>query len=76
MAANIVMLEAWRVLTDVVLEQAMSRAMLDGVPEGSEGLNEAGFERRTGFAVERRWGGKTAGWQRPGSLDGFPRRAT
>jgi 2-oxoglutarate ferredoxin oxidoreductase subunit beta len=43
--ANIVMLGALTALTDVVSREAMRRAVLDSVPEGTEELNERAFEQ-------------------------------
>ncbi len=43
--ANIVMLGAFTALTDAASKEAMRRAVLDSVPEGTEELNEKAFER-------------------------------
>jgi 2-oxoglutarate ferredoxin oxidoreductase subunit gamma len=39
------MLGAFTALTDVVSREAMRRAVLDNVPEGTEELNEKAFDR-------------------------------
>lgn len=43
--ANIVMLGALTACTDVLSREAMERAVLDSVPEGTEELNSKAFER-------------------------------
>ena len=43
--ANIVMLGAFTALTEVASKEAMRRAVLDSVPEGTEDLNERAFQR-------------------------------
>ncbi|MGD2143994.1 MAG: thiamine pyrophosphate-dependent enzyme [Anaerolineae bacterium] len=43
--ANIVMLGALAALTDVLSEEAVRKAVLDSVPEGTEELNETAFQR-------------------------------
>ena len=43
--ANIVMLGAMTALTDVASKEAMRKAVLDSVPEGTEDLNERAFQR-------------------------------
>jgi 2-oxoglutarate ferredoxin oxidoreductase subunit beta len=43
--ANIVMLGAVTAVTDVTSREAMRRAVLDSVPEGTEDLNEEAFDR-------------------------------
>jgi 2-oxoglutarate ferredoxin oxidoreductase subunit beta len=43
--ANIVMLGAVTALTDVTSREAMRKAVLDSVPEGTEELNEKAFDR-------------------------------
>jgi 2-oxoglutarate ferredoxin oxidoreductase subunit beta len=43
--ANIVMLGALTALTDLLSKEAMSQAVLDSVPKGTEDLNERAFNR-------------------------------
>ena len=43
--ANIVMLGAVSALSDITSKEAMRRAVLDSVPEGTEEMNENAFER-------------------------------
>jgi 2-oxoglutarate ferredoxin oxidoreductase subunit gamma len=43
--ANIVMLGAVSALSDITSKEAMRRAVLDSVPEGTEETNEKAFER-------------------------------
>jgi len=48
--ANIVMLGALTALTDVVSEDAMRRAILDNVPQGTEDLNNKAFQMGFDYA--------------------------
>jgi len=50
--ANIVMLGALTALTEVVSEDAMRKAILDSVPEGTEELNVRAFEMGYAYARE------------------------
>jgi 2-oxoglutarate ferredoxin oxidoreductase subunit gamma len=52
--ANIVMLGATAALTDLASRDAMRRAVLDSVPEGTEDLNERAFERGYEVGIELR----------------------
>jgi len=52
--ANIVMLGAFTALTDLVSKEAMRRAVLDSVPEGTEELNERAFDRGYEVGTELR----------------------